>query len=47
MRAAIFNPYLDTLGGGERYSMAVAQALLLKGYTVNLEWKDPSIKKEY
>ena len=46
MRAAIFNPYLDTLGGGERYSMAVVQALLLKGYTVNIEWKDPSIKKK-
>lgn len=46
MRAAIYNPYLDTLGGGERYSMAVVQALLLKGYTVNLEWKDPSIKKK-
>ena len=45
MRAAIFNPYLDTLGGGERYAMAVVQTLLLKGYTVNLEWKDPTIKK--
>jgi glycosyltransferase involved in cell wall biosynthesis len=46
MRAAIFNPYLDTLGGGERYTMAVVQTLLLKGYTVNLEWKDPTIKKK-
>lgn len=46
MRAAIFNPYLDTLGGGERYTMAVVQALLSKGYTVNLEWKDSAIKKK-
>jgi glycosyltransferase involved in cell wall biosynthesis len=45
MRAAIYNPYLDTLGGGERYSMAVAQTLLSKGYQVNLEWNKPSIKE--
>jgi glycosyltransferase involved in cell wall biosynthesis len=46
MKAAIYNPYLDTLGGGERYSMAVAQLLVKKGYSVNLQWKDPAIKKK-
>ncbi|MBI3397005.1 glycosyltransferase family 4 protein [Candidatus Woesebacteria bacterium] len=46
MKAAIFNPYLDTLGGGERYSLAVAQALSINGYTVNFEWNDPSIKSK-
>jgi glycosyltransferase involved in cell wall biosynthesis len=45
MRAAIFNPYLDTLGGGERYSLAVALALADKGYHVDVQWKSPSIKK--
>ncbi len=44
MKATIYNPYLDTLGGGERYCMAVAQTLLSKGYSVSLEWKDPAIK---
>jgi glycosyltransferase involved in cell wall biosynthesis len=46
MRAAIFNPYLDSLGGGERYSMAVAQILASVGYKVEVEWKSPSIKEK-
>ncbi len=45
MRAAIVNPYLDTLGGGERYSLAVAVALAGGGYTVDVQWKSPSIKR--
>jgi len=45
MRAAIFNPYLDTLGGGERYSLAVAIALAGKGYRVDVQWESTSIKK--
>ena len=44
MRAAIYNPYLDTLGGGERYVMGVAKALVAKGYQVDVEWPDESIK---
>jgi glycosyltransferase involved in cell wall biosynthesis len=43
MRAAIFNQYLDTLGGGERYTMAVATALVKKGYQVEVEWQDKTI----
>jgi glycosyltransferase involved in cell wall biosynthesis len=46
MRAAIFNPYLDTLGGGERYAMSFAKILLEKGYTVDVEWKDKAIKEK-
>jgi glycosyltransferase involved in cell wall biosynthesis len=46
MRAAIFNPYLDTLGGGERYTMAFATSLQKRGYDVFVEWKDPSIKND-
>lgn len=44
MKAAIFNPYLNTLGGGERYSMAVATCLRNLGYRVDVEWHDQSIK---
>lgn len=46
MKAAIYNPYLDTLGGGERYTMAVATALLKNGYVVDVEWKDSEIRKK-
>jgi len=46
MRAAVYNPYLDTLGGGERYSMAFAKALVELGYAVEVEWKDREIKKK-
>jgi glycosyltransferase involved in cell wall biosynthesis len=45
MRAAIYNPYLDTLGGGERYTMAFAQVLKGVGYRVDVEWKDATIKE--
>lgn len=44
MKAAIYNPYLDTLGGGERYSMAVATVLARAGYEVDVEWENPEIK---
>jgi len=45
MRAAIYNPYLDTLGGGERYSMAFAKALSQNGYKVDVQWRNEKIKK--
>lgn len=45
MRAAIYNPYFDTLGGGERYTLAFASALQKSGYDVFVEWKSPSIKE--
>ncbi|OGM64482.1 hypothetical protein A3A52_04910 [Candidatus Woesebacteria bacterium RIFCSPLOWO2_01_FULL_39_14] len=44
MKAAIYNPYLDTLGGGERYTMAFAKALIAEGYKVDVEWKNTAIK---
>jgi len=46
MKVAIYNPYLDTLGGGERYTMGVARALVAKDYRVDVEWKDISIKEK-
>ena len=43
MRASIHNPYLDSLGGGERYTLTVAKVLLGNGYKVDLEWSDSKI----
>jgi glycosyltransferase involved in cell wall biosynthesis len=45
MKAAIYNPYLDTLGGGERYTLTFAKVLSGNGWEVDLEWKDAEIKK--
>jgi len=47
MKAAIFDPYLDTLGGGERYCMAFAEVLVKKGWEVDVEWKDPLIRERF
>ena len=43
MKAVIVNPYFKTLGGGERYSLTLAQALLEKGWQVDLTVADPGI----
>jgi glycosyltransferase involved in cell wall biosynthesis len=45
MRAAIYNPYLDTLGGGERYTLAVATSLVKAEYQVDIQWKDAKVKE--
>jgi len=37
-KALIFDPYLDTLGGGERYALTVAEILLTEGWQVDLVW---------
>lgn len=44
MRAAIYNPYLDTLGGGERYTLGFANVLSKNGFDVDVQWKDTIIK---
>ncbi len=46
MKAAIHNPYLDSLGGGERYTLAIATSLLSMGYEVDIEWKGEYIKNK-
>lgn len=46
MRAAIVNPYLDTLGGGERYTVSFAKYLSEIGWDVDIEWKNESLKEE-
>lgn len=43
MKAAIYTPYLDTLGGGERYMLSVAKVLLDEGWQVDIENKDPKL----
>ena len=43
MRAAIYNPYLDTMGGGERYTLSFARVLADEGYSVDVEWPDNQI----
>lgn len=43
MRVAIYNPYLDTLGGGERYTVSFARAVLEQGFQVDLQWDKKDI----
>ncbi len=40
MKAVIISPYLKTLGGGERYALTFAEALLKKGWEVDVTVKD-------
>jgi len=44
-RAGIFDPYLDTIGGGERYCLTLAEWLVTKGWQVEVFWPDGSIKE--
>lgn len=43
MKAAIYNQYLDTLGGGERYTIEFGKVLAEIGYDVDIEWNDIQI----
>ena len=45
-KAGIYDPYLDTLGGGERYTLTVAKCLSKNGYQVDVFWDDVSIKSK-
>ena len=46
MRALIYDPYLDTLGGGERYCLTVAECLLAGDWQVDLPWRGRDIKRK-
>lgn len=47
MKAAIYNPYLDTLGGGERYTLSFAKVLAEElGYEVCIEWPNINIREK-
>ncbi|OGD70920.1 hypothetical protein A3A84_03565 [Candidatus Collierbacteria bacterium RIFCSPLOWO2_01_FULL_50_23] len=39
-KALVYDPYLDTMGGGERYALTVASALKAAGYLVTFAWPD-------
>ncbi len=43
MKAGIFSPYFDTLGGGERYVLSFAKVLKDEGWSVDVESKNPEI----
>jgi len=45
-RLGIFDPYLDTLGGGERYCLSLAEAMLKQGWQVDLFWSEMAIKEK-
>ena len=42
-KVLIYDPYLDTLGGGERYVLTLAQTLLREEWEVKIAWEDPDI----
>lgn len=44
-KALIFDPYLDTLGGGERYALTFAAQLINFGYRVEIAWSDSETLK--
>lgn len=44
-RVGIYNPYLDILGGGERYILTIARCLS-RDFSVDVFWKDPKIVKK-
>jgi glycosyltransferase involved in cell wall biosynthesis len=43
VKAAIFDPYLDTGGGGERYVLTVASILVKQGWGVDIFWENRAI----
>lgn len=43
-RAGIFDPYLDTLGGGERYCLTLAELLLNLDWKVDIFWEGKNLK---
>ncbi len=46
MKVGIFDPYLDTLGGGEKYILDIANCLAQYN-EVLIFWNDPQIKKAW
>jgi glycosyltransferase involved in cell wall biosynthesis len=44
-KAGLYDPYLDTLGGGEKHIVSVLEVLDKKGYDVTLFW-DEDLSKE-
>lgn len=45
-KAGFFDPYLDTIGGGERYTLTLAEYLSKEGWEVDLLWDKPKLKEK-
>ncbi len=43
MRAVFLDPYLDSMGGGEKYMLDIALALKKNGYDVSLLWRQAHV----
>ncbi len=39
-KAALYNPYLDTLGGGEKYILSILKVLEDEGYSLDIFWNE-------
>ncbi|OQA93467.1 MAG: D-inositol-3-phosphate glycosyltransferase [Microgenomates group bacterium ADurb.Bin219] len=46
MKAGIYDPYLDTLGGGEKYCLTLAELLLKNDFEVDIFWDGENLKKK-
>jgi len=46
LKAGFFNPYLDTLGGGERYTLTLAEHLVRQGWQVDVFGYGSQIKRD-
>lgn len=44
-RVALYDPYLDILGGGEKYILSILEVFAEQGYEVNIFW-DKDLKQE-
>src|SRR3989339_532391 len=45
IKVGVYDPYLDTLGGGEKYIFSIMDALADLGYEINIFW-DKDLKSE-
>ena len=45
IRVALYDPFLDTLGGGEKYILSIMDVFSDLGYEVNIFW-DKDLKQE-
>lgn len=46
MKAGFYDPYLDTVGGGERYILTLAEYLSQKNWQVDFFWNEPQLKEK-
>lgn len=44
-KAALYDPFLDTMGGGEKHILSILEAFAEQGYEVNIFW-DKNLTKE-